>query len=44
MMLNFLFLQMLLCVGTFFSSEDECKSQWRQMVEGTITGVPTYFV
>ncbi|XP_065902892.1 CWF19-like protein 1 [Dysidea avara] len=36
---------MLLCVGTFFSSEDECKSQWRQMVEGTITvPLPTYIM
>jgi len=34
-----IFLQMLLCVGTFFASGDECKSQWKQVVDGTIPGV-----
>ena len=30
--------QMLLCVGTFFSAGDDCKTQWQKLINGELKG------
>ena len=30
--------QMLLCVGTFFSVGDDCKTQWQKLINGELKG------
>ena len=29
---------MLLCVGTFFTAGDDCKTQWQKLINGELKG------
>ena len=36
---SFLPMQMLLCVGTFFVTGDDCKMAWQKLLNGELKGI-----
>ena len=34
--------KMLLCVGTFFSAGDDCKTQWQKLINGELKGTQVH--